>query len=142
VTKIVLDTNVIVSAHLTRNSKAEAILKLAEGESVQIYLSPQILEELKTTLLSPKLMRIHKDSPEQVRRSVALLRRFVTLTPGTTEVNAVKDDPEDSKILACAIEGHVDYIVSGDHHLLRLGSFEGIPIVKPATFLGLAGGEP
>lgn len=47
----------------------------------------------------------------------------------------ILEDPDDDKFLACAIDGGADYIVSGDHHLLDLGSYEGIPILRPATFL-------
>jgi hypothetical protein len=47
--------------------------------------------KLERTLLSPKLMRIHKDTPTQVRHSVTLLRTFVTLTPGIMEVNVVRE---------------------------------------------------
>ncbi|MDO8689919.1 MAG: hypothetical protein Q7R39_07905 [Dehalococcoidia bacterium] len=54
-----------------------------------------------------------------------------TLTAGELEVNMVDDDPSDNKILACAVEGKVDYIVASDEHLTKLGAFSGIPIVQP-----------
>jgi uncharacterized protein len=133
--KAVIDTNVIVSAHLTPNSKAEQILYLAEAGKIDIYLSPQILDELEATLLSPKLMKLHKDTPEQVRHSIRLLKKYVKITPGDLEVEVIINDPDDNKILACAIEGQVDYIISGDHHLTDLKSFQGIPIVNPDMFL-------
>ena len=75
--RAVLDTNVLVSAHLTRNSKAEKILSLAADGIIEIYLSPQILRELEATLLSPKLTKIHRDTPKQVRHSIELLKEFV-----------------------------------------------------------------
>jgi len=134
-TKAVIDTNVIVSAHLTPSSKAVQILYLAEAGKIEIYLSPQILDELEATLLSPKLMKLHKDTPEQVRHSIRLLKKYVKITPGNLEVEVITNDPDDNKILACAIEGQVDYIISGDHHLTDLKSFQGIPIVNPDMFL-------
>lgn len=133
--RVVLDTNVIVSAYLTRNSKAERILSLAGMGVIELFLSEHILDELERTLLSPKLTRIHKDTPTQIRHSVTLLRTFVALTPGIMEVNVVREDPDDNKILACAIEAHADYIVSGDHHLTDLGQYRNIPIVNPDAFL-------
>ena len=63
--RAVLDTNVLVSAHLTRNSKAEKILSIAADGIIEIYLSPHIFRELETTLLSPKLTKIHKDTPNR-----------------------------------------------------------------------------
>ena len=133
--KAVIDTNVIVSAHLTPASKAEQILYLAEAGKIEIYLSPQILDELEATLLSPKLMKLHRDTPEQVRNSIRLLKKYIKITPGMLEVDVITNDPDDNKILACAIEGQVDYIISGDHHLTDLKSFQGIPIVSPDMFL-------
>ncbi|MDD3847066.1 MAG: putative toxin-antitoxin system toxin component, PIN family [Syntrophorhabdaceae bacterium] len=133
--RVVLDTNVIVSAYLTRNSKAEKILSLAGMGVIDIFLSGHILVELERTLLSPKLTRIHRDTARQIRHSIELLKRFVTITPGVIEVDAVKDDPDDNKILACAIEAHADFIISGDHHLTDLRRYKDIPIVNPDTFL-------
>lgn len=133
--KVVLDTNVLVSAHLTRNSKAEMILSLAAEGIIEIYLSPQILMELESTLLSPKLMKIHKDTAKQVRQSVMLLGEFVKMTPGLIEVQKIDVDPDDNKILACAVEAHADFIVSGDHHLTDLKEYRGIKIVNPDNFL-------
>lgn len=133
--KVVLDTNVLVSAHLTRHSNAEKILSLAEADSIEIYLSPQIFRELEATLLSPKLMKILKETPKQVRHSIMLLKEFVKMTLGMLNVDAVKADPDDNIILACAMESHADYIISGEHHLMDLASFEGISIINPDTFL-------
>jgi predicted nucleic acid-binding protein len=53
----------------------------------------------------------------------------------TTTVGLIKDDPTDNMFLACALDGQADYVVSGDHHLLSLGSLQGIGIVSPRDFL-------
>lgn len=135
--RIVLDTNVLVSAHLTRNSKAERILSLAETGIIEIYLSPHIFRELEITLLSPKLTKIHKDTPKQVQHSIKLLKEFVKVSPGLIEVDGVRADPDDNKILACAIEARADFIISGDHHLTDLKEYKSIRIVNPDTFLKL-----
>jgi predicted nucleic acid-binding protein len=50
-------------------------------------------------------------------------------------VNAVKDDPDDNRILECALAARADVIVSGDGHLLRLTAYEGITILTPRSFL-------
>jgi len=51
-----------------------------------------------------------------------------------SRVFAVIDDESDNRVLEAAVEGAADYIVSGDDHLLRLGSFQGIPVMPPAEF--------
>ena len=69
------------------------------------------------------------------------LVEVIVLVPGAMEVDEVKDDPEDNKILACALEGNADFVVSGDHHLTDIGFFRGVSIVKPDTFLALVAGR-
>lgn len=58
--------------------------------------------------------------------------------PDAVELDVVKDDPDDNKVLACALAAHADYIVSGDGHLLKLGVFKNIPIVTAKDFLDSA----
>ena len=58
----------------------------------------------------------------------------VVITP-RVELEIVDDDPDDNRVLECAVEGCADYIVSGDRHLLRLGSRSSIPILTVRHFL-------
>jgi predicted nucleic acid-binding protein len=63
------------------------------------------------------------------------------VTPRFT-LDVIREDPADNRILECAVAGKADLIVSGDRHLLKLKSYEGISIVRPIDFLrtlGLAG---
>ena len=50
-------------------------------------------------------------------------------------VNAVREGPDDNRILECALAADADVIVSGDRHLLKLGAHEGITILTPRDFL-------
>ena len=54
-------------------------------------------------------------------------------------LDVIQDDPDDNRILECAVEGKADVIVSGDRTLLRLKSYDGIPIVRPIDFLRTLG---
>jgi len=49
-------------------------------------------------------------------------------------ITAIEADPDDDKFLEAAVAGDVDYLVSGDRHLLDLGTFRGIEIIEPRTF--------
>jgi predicted nucleic acid-binding protein len=49
----------------------------------------------------------------------------------------IKADPDDDRVLECAIAGRADHIVSGDRHLLKLGSYKNIPIVTVRQFMDL-----
>ena len=54
-----------------------------------------------------------------------------------TGIAVIAADPSDDMVLACAVAGKADYIVSGDPHLLDLGEYEGIRIVSPAVFVSI-----
>ena len=58
----------------------------------------------------------------------------------TTIPDVLPDDPDDNHIIACAVSGRADVIVSGDRDLLRLKAYEGIPIVRPMDFVRMVGG--
>ena len=139
--KVVLDTNVVVSAYLVPTGKPAEILSLARKGKIHIFLSREILDEIQQTLLSPKLRKIHKNTPEQISLFIRAFSKAATVTPGIKPVDFIEDDPDDNKILTCALEGRVDYIVSGDHHLTDLQSFQGISIVNPQMFLQVMRGR-
>ena len=139
--RVVLDTNVVVSAYLVPTGKPALILSLARQGKINICLSEDILGEIKRTLLRPKLQKIHKATPQEIDRFLRAFTEVVNLVPGTMEVDEVNADPDDNKVLACALEGEADFIVSGDHHLTDIVSFRGIPIVKPDAFLGIIAGQ-
>jgi len=54
-------------------------------------------------------------------------------------LDVVADDPDDNRVLECAVAGRADCIVSGDRHLLRLGAFEGTPILTVRQFMEAGG---
>src|SRR5664279_2809973 len=139
--KVVLDTNVLVSAYLVPGGKPARILSLARQGKLTICLSPPILSEVKQTLLRPKLQKIHKATAKEIERFLKALTSVVVMTAGTEEVDVVKDDPDDNKILACALEGEANFIVSGDHHLTDMKVFQNIPIVNPDAFLTFMSGR-
>ena len=60
---------------------------------------------------------------------------FAWIVEGEGEVDLIEDDPTDNKYLACAYEGEADYIVSGDHHLLDIETYQGTMILKAKSFL-------
>jgi hypothetical protein len=73
--------------------------------------------------------------PDRAKDLLRLLVEETETTAGNLEVDVVAADPSDNMVLACAVEGHADYIVSGDTHLLSLREYAGIPIITAAAFL-------
>ena len=126
----VLDSSVIVAAHLSDSGTSAELLRLwREEHAYQIITSDDILAELTRVLLE-------RNVPEEIVEDfVTALHLQALLTDGLYVVDLIKADPSDNMFLAAALEGQADYIVSLDNHLLRLGSYHRVEIVRPALFL-------
>jgi putative PIN family toxin of toxin-antitoxin system len=130
--RIVLDTNVILSAVLFAG-KPRRLLELVISGAVECTLSFAIVDELRDVLMRPKFGL----SPAQAARIVEELHEVCeVIRPGLT-VRGVVADPSDSMLLECALASGADFVVSGDAHLVDIGSFRGIRIVTPAAYLAL-----
>ncbi|MGD0972344.1 MAG: PIN domain-containing protein [Desulfobaccales bacterium] len=81
------------------------------------------------------MLKKRKTAPGEVMEGLAKTLQVAVLTPGELAVEAVADDPADDLVLACALEGNADFIISGDKHLLNLRNYQGIKMVTPAEFL-------
>lgn len=124
-----MDTNVVVSA-LVFGGVPRQVLDLAAADVCSFYFSPPIQTEVER-ILEEKFGW----SPEEIH---ARRRDFWSLgTPVNPEVSlaVIADDPDDDRILECAIAAQAEAIISGDRHLLRLASFQLIPIESPRQFL-------
>ncbi|PSP91661.1 putative toxin-antitoxin system toxin component, PIN family [Halobacteriales archaeon QS_4_66_20] len=129
--RAVLDTNVLISSIISTGVPHEIVIKGFSSE-YQIVVSVATLTEFRDTLLKyPE--KFHMDE-EDVQQEVETIRYFAEFVDPDEEITAVEDDPDDDKFLEAAVVGNVDYIVSGDRHLLDLDSFQGIEIVEPRAF--------
>ena len=77
----------------------------------------------------------HRMSAETLAEELVKLRGFSIVVPLREVPQVISEDPGDNMVLATAVAGDPDYIVSGDDHLRRLGSHGGIQILCPAAFL-------
>ncbi|MEW6388558.1 MAG: putative toxin-antitoxin system toxin component, PIN family [Thermodesulfobacteriota bacterium] len=136
--KVVFDTNVLLSAILTPHNPPARLLQLALEGKFQLLISPKIMEELVRVIRYPKLTKLLKKrrlTPKDLEDFLEKLGKIVIWTPGKLTIKAIPEDPADDPIIAGAVEGEADFLVSGDHHLLDLGAFQGIKILNPASFL-------
>ena len=127
--RVVADSNVIISG-LNWRGKPHEVLNLARSGRMQLAVSDAILDET-SRILQDKLGW----SSERVAQAREEIRGFTTHVSPAETLDAVPGDPSDNRILECAVAAEAEVIVSGDSHLLRLGSFNGIPIQTPADFL-------
>ena len=129
--RVVLDTNVVVSAVLSRGPTSRLVTHWQEGRFVPL-VSKGILEEYLRVLAYPKF----RLSEGEVRALVERQLLPFTQPVEVTEIPViVREDPSDNVFLACALAGKARYLVSGDHHLLVLRRYKGIPVIPPSRFL-------
>lgn len=131
--RLVLDTNVLVSAALRNGSLPHRTLLNARMEG-RLLASDATLAEFREVLLRDKFDR----DVERVLREglVQEYARLCTLIPISTPIRACRD-PRDDKFLEVALHGRADAIVTGDLDLLALNPFRGIAILSPSAYLGL-----
>jgi uncharacterized protein len=125
--RIAFDTNVYIAAVL-RGGFAEDIIALADKGVVTLLTSKEILSELEKKLLSK-----FNFSKEQVDLIIRRIKKLSSIIVPTEKISKIQRDPEDNKILECAVAGKADLIVSSDQDLIQLKMFEGIPIIHPKT---------
>jgi putative PIN family toxin of toxin-antitoxin system len=128
--RIVVDTNVFVSAALKDKSLPSIALHLASQRSVLLKSAAtetQLLAVIARPYLAPLIAPATLDWLKQLMAKAEL----VTIT----ESIAACRDSTDDKFLELAVSGHADFILTGDADLLVLNPFRGIPIVNAATFV-------
>ncbi len=128
--RIVVDTNVVVSALLFGGNPREVLLQAIRGE-IGLGMSPAMLSELQG-VLSRKKFGLAEQFVETVMNEVKGLSDMVF---PRRSVSVIEKDADDNMILECALEYKAHAIISGDEHLLALAAFEGIPILTPAQYL-------
>ena len=127
--KVVFDTNILVSALVFPGGRGEAALRRIIEEQDQLVISKPILDEL-LGILARKFSR---DAEELAHVAVFLSGLAVSVRP-RRKLQVVKDEP-DNRILECALTGHAEAIVTGDHVLLSLREYRGVRIISLREYL-------
>ena len=130
--RLVLDTNVVVSG-LLWGGHSRRLLELALTDTVALYTSPVLVEELNQTLhcakLAKRIAALQTTAQDLSERYSAM----ATLVVPQQVPRVIARDADDDQVLACALEAHAHLIASGDRHLHSLGgNYQGVRIVTPA----------
>ena len=128
--RVVLDTNVLISAILFGGKPRQVLGKAIRGE-IRLCLSEPILEELKGVLQRSKI----DYSPEMIQFIITELTGIADFVSPSETIDVVLEDPEDNRILECAVEAKANYVISGDFHLLKLSRYHNIEVLNAAAFL-------
>ena len=132
----VVDTSVLVSAFLFRQSVPGRVITLAEQNVYTLYLSPILLEEVRRSLHHPRLKKAYGYTDADVRAWCQTLKQIGKVWEKVLpDVGPVCRDPDDQHVIACAHGAGASWIVTGDHDLLDLEQYKGVRIVSARKFL-------
>lgn len=132
--KVVFDANTLISGLLWDGNEARVIEK-AENKEIRLFISPELIEELEGVLKREKFCKRLEGKEYTVDKAVSKIALIATLIKPTRKINVIKEDPEDNRVLECAVSAKVDVIVSGDSHLLDLKDYSGIDIITASEFI-------
>ena len=131
--KVVIDTNTIISAPLSEDGNPAMIFELLLLGKINNFRSEEITNEVIEVFHREKIKKLI--SEEKIQFIIDNYKKFSELVKPNIELSIVKEDEDDNRILECAETGDVDYIISGDEHLLNLKNHKNIRIVSPKEFL-------
>jgi hypothetical protein len=135
--RIVIDTNIWVSGLLWKGD-AWRLLRLAEAGELEICIAYAMLLELEEVLgyerLQPRLT-VLQQTPRRLAAYALSLATAVDVSRAGASI--VQQDPDDDIFLLCVVAAGASYLVTHDNHLLNLGSYEGVTILRVETFMAL-----
>jgi hypothetical protein len=134
--RIVLDTNVLVSAFVSKEGQPAKIVDLLlTFPEIRLILSKQILREFKEVMLREDVRGRFGYSAGDVDLFVKGLRAIASVVTVKSKLKIVRADPEDGIVINTAVDGKADFVVSGDSHLKKLKKFRGIRILNSKQML-------
>jgi uncharacterized protein len=128
--RVVLDTNVLVSAFVFPGGAPEHVYRRVLAGRVTLVVSQPLLEELARVLIDK--FRWEATYTHEVLAQLLRVGQFVEPRDRVTDI---REDPADNRVLEAAAEGRADVIVTGDRHLRRLETWRGVAILEPAQLL-------
>lgn len=133
--RLVLDTNVVISALLWRGAPYELLTFVRQHANLQLWCSRRLLIELGSVLARPALLKRLAAIGREPADVLMDYASAVHIIRAPALPRQVSRDPDDDAVLALAIAAGADWIVSGDQDLLVLRQFEGIPILSAGDAL-------
>ncbi len=133
--RVVVDTNVFVSALLSPQGIPSQLFQYWELHYFDLLISEESMEELARVLQYPKVRKGLRSTDAELAEFVRLFKeRGILVIPQET-IRAIPADVSDNVYLEIAVAGDAHCIVSGDKHLLQLQEYRGILILTPTAFL-------
>ena len=131
---VVLDANVIISGIIAPHGTSAAILDAWHADYIEVVTCPALIGEVAEKLALPRIREKYGLDDSDIQSIVIRLWQAARVVPGQVAVSAAPPDPDDTMIVAAAIESGAKYIVTGDKGLLEFGLSSPCPIISPRQF--------
>ncbi|TAK56131.1 MAG: putative toxin-antitoxin system toxin component, PIN family [Dehalococcoidia bacterium] len=138
--RVVLDTNVIVSAVISNAGPPDAIVNAWRKGSFQLITSAPLLAEIADVLARPQIRKRSGFSAAEEATYVAALSETAILVEPSERLSVI-EDPDDNLLIEAAVAARADFIVTGDKQVLELGAFRDTQIITPARFMAVLAAE-
>ena len=133
--RIVIDTNVLVSAVLSQQGPSHALWDHVLNTRLELFVTQALLDEFADVISRDKFAAVLARTTHTSQALVLKLRESAELVASAPLPRPVSRDPDDDHVIAAAVAAQAEWIVTGDRDLLVLGSYEGIAIITPAQAL-------
>ena len=132
--KIVIDSNIFVSSFFWGGNPKEVFDRVLNGLD-ELFITDEIIQEIISVMSSNKFTVNNNEIDDYVK----IIEKYSKKIVSENVPVLISRDQDDNKILECAFDGNVDYIITGDKDLLVLIEYESIKIMKPKEYLELIG---
>ncbi len=130
--RVTADTNILVSGLAYWRGKPYEFLRIALDGTINLTISQHILNEMADVLA-----RKFYATPEEIAEATLIVRDAARVVAPVVQLDVIREDPADNRILECAVTAGSDYIVTGDKDLPRLGTYDSIKILTVSDFLNV-----
>jgi len=135
--RVVLDANIYISSLISSKGNPASIINKWLGGEFEVLISQSIVDEILRVTNYDRLQKKYKKIRENRLEFVELISEQGIWIEPTETLTIVTTDGSDNRYLECAIAGGATYVVTGDEHLLEIGSHKGINVITPAAFVTL-----
>lgn len=132
--RITVDTNILISATFWYGA-SDKIISQVESKKIELVLSEEIIKEYTNVLEYKEIQDKIKNKKLEMKRTIKKIISIATMIVPKEKLDIIKDDPDDNKVLECAMAGNADCIVTNDNHLLKMRKYKNIPIITTEEFL-------
>lgn len=135
--RVVLDTNIFISALISRQGSPAKILDKWQKKEIEVVVSSAIIAEIYRVTGYERLQKKYHRIREEREGLIDDLRKFATIVEPQQKLSVVLADESDNRYIECAVDSGANYVVTGDPHLLAVNEYQGIVMISPATFLAI-----